>query len=77
MYCVGGLAEYCVMPAHVMSILPNSLPYMSILPNSLPYTGSTILGCAVFTSFGAMAHTAEVHLKDSVAVIGIGGASSR
>ena len=67
MYCMGGLAEYCVVPAHALSILPNSLPY----------TDSAILGCAVFTAYGAMAHAAEVRLKDSVAVIGIGGASSR
>ena len=67
MYCMGGLAEYCVMPTHAMSILPNLLPY----------TESTILGCAVFIGFGAMAHTAEVRLRDSIAVIGIGGVGSR
>ena len=67
MYCMGGFAEYCVMPAHAMSILPNSLTYIE----------SIILGCAVFTGFGAMAHTAEVRLRDSIAVIGIGGVGSR
>ena len=67
MYCMGGLVEYCVMPAHALSILPNSLPY----------TDSAILGCAVFTAYGAMAHAAEVRPGDSVAVIGIGGVGSR
>lgn len=67
MYSMGGLAEYCVTPAHGVSILPKSLPY----------TESAILGCAVFTAYGAMAHAAEVCPGDSIAIIGIGGVGSR
>ena len=67
MYCMGGLAEYCIVPAHALSILPNSLPYID----------SAILGFVVFTAYGAMAHAAEVRPGDSVAVIGIGGVGSR
>lgn len=67
MYSMGGLAEYCVTPANGVSILPKSLPY----------TESAILGCAVFTAYGAMAHAAEVQPGDSVAIIGIGGVGSR
>ncbi|CAK9163702.1 unnamed protein product [Ilex paraguariensis] len=63
MYSMGGLAEFCVVPANALSILPNSLPY----------TESAILGCAVFTAYGAMAHAAEVRPGDAIAVIGIGG----
>lgn len=66
MYSMGGLAEYCVVPAHGLSILPDSLPY----------TESAILGCAVFTAYGAMVHAAEVRGGDSIAVIGIGGVGS-
>ncbi|KAI9164985.1 hypothetical protein LWI28_005658 [Acer negundo] len=66
MYCMGGLAEYCVVPAHALSVLPDSLPY----------TESAILGCAAFTAYGAMAHAAEVRPGDSVAVIGVGGVGS-
>lgn len=66
MYSMGGLAEYCVVPAHALSILPDSLPY----------TESAILGCAVFTAYGAMAHAAEVRPGDAIAVIGIGGVGS-
>uniref|UniRef100_A0A2N9EUG6 Enoyl reductase (ER) domain-containing protein n=1 Tax=Fagus sylvatica TaxID=28930 RepID=A0A2N9EUG6_FAGSY len=66
MYSMGGLAEYCVVPAHALTILPDSLPY----------TESAILGCAVFTAYGAMAHAAEVRPGDSVAVIGVGGVGS-
>ncbi|XP_031262825.1 uncharacterized protein LOC116120996 [Pistacia vera] len=66
MYSMGGIAEYCVVPAHALTVLPESLPY----------TESAILGCAVFTAYGAMAHAAEVRPGDSVAVIGIGGVGS-
>ncbi|OWM89897.1 hypothetical protein CDL15_Pgr012534 [Punica granatum] len=66
MYSMGGLAEYCVVPAHALAVLPSSLPY----------TESAILGCAVFTAYGAMTHAAEVRPGDSVAVVGIGGVGS-
>lgn len=67
MYSMGGMAEYCVVPAHALSILSDSLPY----------TESAILGCAVFTAYGAMAHATEMRAGDSIAVIGIGGVGSR
>lgn len=67
MYSMGGLAEYCVVPAHALTTLPDTLPY----------TESAILGCAVFTAYGAMAHAAEVRAGDAVAVIGIGGVGLR
>ncbi|GMH11292.1 hypothetical protein Nepgr_013133 [Nepenthes gracilis] len=66
MYSMGGLAEYCVVPAHGLAILPDILPY----------TESAILGCAVFTAYGAMVHAAGICGGDSVAVIGIGGVGS-
>eukprot|EP01018_Ginkgo_biloba_P023783 Gb_00946 [translate_table: standard] len=66
MYSMGGLAEYCVVPATALAILPDSLPY----------TESAILGCAVFTAYGAMRHAADMHAGDTVAVIGIGGVGS-
>ncbi len=67
MYSMGGLAEYCVVPANALAVLPNSLPY----------TESAILGCAVFTAYGALRHAAEMRAGDSVAVIGVGGVGSR
>ncbi|XP_004503868.1 uncharacterized protein [Cicer arietinum] len=66
MYSMGGLAEYCVVPANALAVLPESMPY----------TESAILGCAVFTAYGAMAHAAEVRPGDTVAVIGTGGVGS-
>ena len=67
MYSMGGLAEFCVMPAHGLTVLPDSLPF----------TESAILGCAVFTAYGAMVHAAEVRGGDTIAVIGIGGVGTR
>lgn len=66
MYSMGGLAEFCVVPVNGLTILPPTLPYSE----------SAILGCAVFTAYGAMTHAAQVHVGDSVAVIGIGGVGS-
>jgi Zn-dependent alcohol dehydrogenase len=66
MYSMGGMAEYCVVPANGLTSLPKSLPY----------TESAILGCAVFTAYGAMAHAAKIRAGDSIAVIGIGGVGS-
>ncbi|KAF5940361.1 hypothetical protein HYC85_021528 [Camellia sinensis] len=42
MYSMGGLADFCVVPAHGLCILPNTVPYIE----------SAILGCAVFTAYG-------------------------
>lgn len=64
---MGGMAEYCIVPANALAILPGSLPYLE----------SSILGCAVFTAYGAMTHAAEVRPGDSIAVIGVGGVGSR
>ncbi|CAM8939863.1 unnamed protein product [Rhodiola kirilowii] len=66
MYSMGGMAEYCVVPATGLCVLPHSLPYAE----------SAILGCAVFTAYGAMIHAANVRSGDSIAVIGVGGVGS-
>ncbi|MFS8023398.1 putative succinate-semialdehyde dehydrogenase (acetylating) [Helianthus anomalus] len=66
MYSMGGMAEYAVVPANGLAILPHSLPYSE----------SAIIGCAVFTAYGAMAHAAQVRPGDAVAVIGVGGVGS-
>ncbi|KAL9667600.1 hypothetical protein QQ045_001962 [Rhodiola kirilowii] len=66
MYSMGGMAEYCVVPANGLCVLPHWLPYAE----------SAILGCAVFTAYGAMIHAANVRSGDSIAVIGVGGVGS-
>src|SRR3712207_7274033 len=46
----GGLAEYAVVPA--TDVFP--------LPENLPREESAILGCAVFTTYGAVRHAADL-----------------
>ncbi|KAG6396276.1 hypothetical protein SASPL_142423 [Salvia splendens] len=58
MFSMGGLAEYCVMPANGLTPLPDTLPYSE----------SSVLGCAVFTAYGAVAHAAEVKPGNSIAI---------
>ncbi len=50
MYSMGGLAEYAVVPA--TDVFP--------LPSSLPLAESSVLGCAVFTAYGAVRHGADL-----------------
>ena len=67
MYSMGGLAEYCVVPANGLAVIPESLPYSE----------SAILGCAVFTAYGAMKNAADMRAGETVAIIGTGGVGSR
>jgi succinate semialdehyde reductase (NADPH) len=63
MYSMGGLAEYAVVPA--TDVFP--------LPESLPPAESSILGCAVFTAYGAVRHAADLRGGERVAVVATGG----
>src|SRR6186713_383406 len=58
MYSMGGLAEYAVIP--VTGVAP--------LPEDLPFDASAILGCAVFTAYGAVRRGAGLRAGESVAV---------
>ncbi len=63
MYSMAGLAEYAVVPAtDVFS-----------LPEGLPIAESSVLGCAVFTAYGAVRHAADVRGGERVAVVAAGG----
>lgn len=66
MYSMGGLAEYCVVPSNGVAVLSSSLPYAE----------SAILGCAVFTAYGAMKNGADMRAGETVAIIGTGGVGS-
>lgn len=63
MYSMGGLAEYAVVPETDVFLLTDNLPIVD----------SAILGCAVFTAFGAVRHTADLRAGERVAVIATGG----
>jgi S-(hydroxymethyl)glutathione dehydrogenase/alcohol dehydrogenase len=63
MYSMAGLAEYSVVPA--TDVFP--------LPESLPFEESAILGCAVFTAYGAVRHGADLRGGERIAVVAVGG----
>jgi len=66
MYSMGGLAEYAVIP--VTGVAP--------LPGDLPFDASAILGCAIFTAYGAVRRGAQLRAGESVAVVATGGVGS-
>jgi succinate semialdehyde reductase (NADPH) len=63
MYSMAGLAEYSVVPA--TDVFP--------LVDGLPLEESAVLGCAVFTAYGAVRHGAALHGGERVAVVAVGG----
>ena len=63
MYSMSGLASHCVVPANC--VFP--------LPANVPYADASIVGCSVFTAYGAVKHAADVKPGETVAVIGCGG----
>jgi succinate semialdehyde reductase (NADPH) len=63
MYSMAGLAEYAVVPASDVFGLPDGLPLHE----------SAILGCAVFTAYGAVRNSADLRAGESVAVVAVGG----
>ena len=63
MYSMAGLAEYAVVPA--TDVFP--------LPDGLPLEESSVLGCAVFTAYGAVRHGADLRGGERIAVVAAGG----
>lgn len=63
MYSMAGLAEYCVVPA----------TDVVLLPAQVDLTEAAIIGCAVFTAYGAVRHGADLRHGSTVAVYGVGG----
>jgi len=63
MYSMAGLAEYAVVPA--TDVFP--------LPDGLPLAESSVLGCAVFTAYGAVRHGADLRGGERIAVVAAGG----
>lgn len=66
MYSMGGMAEYCVIPAHGVFVLPESIPWRD----------AAIVGCAVFTGYGAVRRAADLRPGCQVAVVAAGGVGS-
>jgi len=63
MYSMAGLAEYAVVPATDVFMLPPTLP----VPES------SVLGCAVFTAYGAVRHAADLRGGERIAIVAAGG----
>jgi succinate semialdehyde reductase (NADPH) len=63
MYSMAGLAEYAVVPA--TDVFP--------LPAGLPPAESSVLGCAIFTAYGAVRHSADLRGGQRIAVVAAGG----
>ncbi len=66
MYSMGGLAEYCVVPATAVFRIPDELDL----------TAAAILGCSLFTAYGAIHNVAHLRMGETVAVIATGGVGS-
>jgi len=66
MYSMAGLAEYAVVPA--TDVFP--------LPGGVAPEEAAILGCAVFTAYGAIRNGADLRAGESVAVVATGGVGS-
>ncbi|MFZ2177173.1 MAG: zinc-binding dehydrogenase [Rhodococcus sp. (in: high G+C Gram-positive bacteria)] len=66
MYSMGGLAEYCVVPATDVFRVPAGVGLREV----------SILGCSSFTAFGAVHNVAELSMGDKIAVIAAGGVGS-
>jgi succinate semialdehyde reductase (NADPH) len=66
MYSMGGLAQYAVVPADALTVLPPGLPLEE----------SAVLGCAALTAYGAVRRAAEIQVGESVAVVAMGGVGS-
>lgn len=43
------------------------------IPDDLPFEQASLLGCGIFTGFGAVTETADIEVGSSVAVFGAGG----
>jgi succinate semialdehyde reductase (NADPH) len=63
MYSMAGLAEYSIVPVAGLFALPPELPLVE----------SAVLGCAVFTAYGAVRHAAGLRGGERVAVVACGG----
>jgi succinate semialdehyde reductase (NADPH) len=66
MYSMAGFAEYSVVPA--TSVFK--------VPEGVSLEECSVLGCASFTAFGMLRHTARLHAGETIAIVGAGGVGS-
>lgn len=63
MYSMGAMSEYCVIPANDVFIVPDEVDLVE----------AAVLGCSVFTAYGAVHNIAKVGLGQTVGIVGVGG----
>lgn len=63
MYSMAGHAQHCVVPSGAVFPVPESVPLMD----------AAVLGCSLFTAYGAVHTVAEVQPGETVVVIAAGG----
>lgn len=63
MYSMGGHSSHCIVPSKAVFALPDILSL----------TEAAVLGCSVFTAYGAVKSTACVKKGENVAVVASGG----
>lgn len=63
MYSMAGHASHCVVPSRAVFALPEGVPLLE----------SAVLGCSLFTGYGAVSTVAGVQPGETVAVIAAGG----
>ena len=67
MYSMGGLAEYAVTPD--TSVFK--------LPATIPLNDAAIIGCSIFTAYGAVRNQADIRPGQRVAIFAIGGVGTQ
>nr|GEW57570.1 RNA-directed DNA polymerase, eukaryota [Tanacetum cinerariifolium] len=80
MVCLDKLPTRANLSLRGMDILSIAYPLshgFTILPRLLSYSESTVIGCAIFTAYGAITHAGRVRPGNVVAVIGVGDVGSR
>lgn len=63
LYSMGGHAKYCVVPSRAVFSLPDHVPLHD----------AAVLGCSLFTGYGAVNSVAQLQVGETVAVIAAGG----
>ena len=68
----GPMAQFLNLSAFAEQMLVHAHACVAI-DKAMPFDRAALIGCAVVTGFGAVAHTAKVQPGETVAVIGCGG----
>jgi S-(hydroxymethyl)glutathione dehydrogenase/alcohol dehydrogenase len=68
----GPMSQFLNLSAFAEQMLVHEHACVAIDP-AMPFDRAALIGCAVVTGFGAVAHTAKVQPGETVAVIGCGG----